>query len=246
MFSSPRAVQVLNTQFWVYHLWLPLMCIVPILYLFEHTSLDVVIADFWYQFEGGYWSLRKNWFTYEVMHHWGKRLILLIGLVLMALYAASWKVDRLRSWRWSFAFSVTAMILLPSLVAFLKHLSSVPCPWDVSRFGGGLAYLHNLHFTSGISSGHCFPAGHSSGGFGLFAVYFAFGPFVTRNRSWLLLPGLVTGLAFGFAQELRGAHFISHDLWSVAICWFGALLLFKLAWSLRRPRETLELQGVTV
>jgi len=222
------------------------MFMVPILYLFEHTSLDVVIADFWYQFEGGYWSLRKNWFTYDIMHHWGKRLVLLIGLVLMALYAASWKVDRLRLWRWSFAFSITAMILLPSLVASLKHLSSVPCPWDVSRFGGGLSYLHNLHFTFASGVGHCFPAGHSSGGFGLFAVYFAFAPFVTRKRLWLLLPGLVTGLAFGFAQELRGAHFISHDLWSVAICWFGALLLFKFAWSFRSPGKTFELQGVTL
>ena len=47
-------------------------------------------------------------------------------------------------------------------------------------------------------------------------------------RSLLLIPGLVIGISFGLAQQLRGAHFLSHDVWSAAICWFGALFLLKL------------------
>lgn len=27
------------------------------------------------------------------------------------------------------------------------------------------------------------------------------------------------GLTFGITQQLRGAHFLSHDLWSAALCW---------------------------
>jgi len=53
MFSSPRAVQTLDTHFWLYHFWLPLLFVVPTLYLFEYTSIDTVFADFWYQLEGG-------------------------------------------------------------------------------------------------------------------------------------------------------------------------------------------------
>jgi len=244
MFSSPRAVQTLDTHFWLYHFWLPLLFVVPTLYLFEYTSIDTVFADFWYQLEGGYWALRKNWFTYEVMHRGGKQLIIFIGLVLMVLYAASWKVKRLRPWRWSFAFAIIAMILVPSTVSFLKHVSAVPCPWDFSRYGGRLTYMHNLQYTlqtllySATDGGsHCFPAGHSSSGFGLLAVYFAFGPFVKKNRLWLLLPGLAVGIFFGLAQQLRGAHFISQDLWSVSISWFGMLLLLKLAWRFKSPGD---------
>jgi len=31
---------------------------------------------------------------------------------------------------------------------------------------------------------------------------------------------------FGIGQELRGAHFLSHDLWSLAIAWTSASLLY--------------------
>ena len=42
----------------------------------------------------------------------------------------------------------------------------------------------------------------------------------------VLLAG--AGLVFGSGQQLRGAHFLSHDLWSLAVCWFLALGLFCL------------------
>lgn len=228
--------QTPNTHFWKYHFWLPLLLAMSVLTLFEHTSLDIVIADFWYQLEGGSWTLRKNWFSYELMHHWGKRLVISIGLILMILLAASWKIELLRKWRWSLVFSITAMILPLSFVTILKNLSVVPCPWDISLFGGTQPYLHNFEYTAATRVGHCFPAGHSSGGFALFSLYFAFSPFVTKNRYLLLLPGLVVGSSFGFAQQLRGAHFLSHDLWSATICWFGALLLLTLAWKIVPPR----------
>jgi membrane-associated PAP2 superfamily phosphatase len=49
------------------------------------------------------------------------------------------------------------------------------------------------------------------------------------------------GLLFGFSQQLRGAHFLSHDLWTLAICWGTALGLFL--WFRRHP---LEARTVTV
>jgi hypothetical protein len=41
-----------------------------------------------------------------------------------------------------------------------------------------------------------------------------------------LLAALALGLTFGFGQWARGAHFVSHDLWSAAICWFVSLGLY--------------------
>jgi hypothetical protein len=33
------------------------------------------------------------------------------------------------------------------------------------------------------------------------------------------------GLLFGTTQQLRGAHFLSHDIWTFALCWsINALL----------------------
>lgn len=42
-----------------------------------------------------------------------------------------------------------------------------------------------------------------------------------EGHHWLLQNGV-----FGAAQQLRGAHFLSHDLWTLATCWTVSLLLF--------------------
>jgi len=33
---------------------------------------------------------------------------------------------------------------------------------------------------------------------------------------------------FGASQQVRGAHFFSHDLFSLAVCWFSSAVLFVL------------------
>ena len=35
----------------------------------------------------------------------------------------------------------------------------------------------------------------------------------------VLAIGLLAGMVFGLAQQLRGAHFLSHDVASLAVCW---------------------------
>lgn len=42
-------------------------------------------------------------------------------------------------------------------------------------------------------------------------------------RWYGLVSGILMGLLFGVTQQARGAHFISHDLWTAAICWFNSL-----------------------
>lgn len=179
--------------------------------------------------------MRKHWFFYDVMHHWGKQLLIVFGLIMLSLYAASYKFEALSRWRWSLGFSIIAMILLPVLITKLKQFSGIPCPWSLELFGGAHPYLHSFQFSSKSDSGHCFPAGHASGGYALLSLYFAYWPFVRKKIYLLLLPGLIVGLSFGLAQQVRGAHFFSHDLWTAALCWFGGLLLFKLTWIISPP-----------
>jgi len=40
-------------------------------------------------------------------------------------------------------------------------------------------------------------------------------------RRWLA-AALAAGLVLGVAQQLRGAHFMSHTLWSAWLCWVVA------------------------
>ena len=51
------------------------------------------------------------------------------------------------------------------------------------------------------------------------ALYFFFLRVAPRWRYAGLGIGLLAGTVFGLAQQLRGAHFLSHDVASLAVCW---------------------------
>ena len=51
------------------------------------------------------------------------------------------------------------------------------------------------------------------------ALYFFFLRVAPRWRHAGLGIGLLAGTVFGLAQQLRGAHFLSHDVASMAVCW---------------------------
>ena len=215
-------------RFWVWHAVLPLAAFAVLAALFETTPLDPWFADRLFALQGGEWALRDHWFTYEVMHHYGKLAVIAFGGVVLALALASCCVPRLKPWRWPLAYLVAGLVLVPAIISLGKHFSDVPCPWDLARYGGDLPWRHSLEYPfawMGLHVRSWFPAGHAAGGFGLLVVYFAAWRYA-RRPAWFLLPGLVTGVAFGFAQQLRGAHFVSHDLWTAALAWFLALGLF--------------------
>ncbi|MGW8423847.1 hypothetical protein ACWGXF_24280, partial [Comamonas sp. HJ-2] len=63
-------------------------------------------------------------------------------------------------------------------------------------------------------------------GYAWVGLYFFFKMIIPKYR-WLgLLCGIMVGLTFGISQQLRGAHFISHDIVTILICWLIATLLF--------------------
>jgi membrane-associated PAP2 superfamily phosphatase len=106
-------------------------------------------------------------------------------------------------------------------VAAVKSLNASSCPWDLGPFGGLVQPAsHWQGFLAGDGgSGHCFPAGHASAGFAFMSGYFAFRQSQARlARAWLALA-TAGGLVLGLGQQLRGAHFLSHTLWTAALCW---------------------------
>lgn len=217
-----------DNRFLAVHLYLPLVVAVLVLTLLELSGVDLWLADRWYEFEGGAWSLKNHWLTSDIIHHRGKQLVIALALSLVVLLVASWRSALLRPWQRPLAYLLTCMLLLPGMVAGLKRFSTVPCPWSLARYGGDMAYQHNYqHALAWGAGGNCFPAGHASGAYVLLVLYFAM--LGRTRRPWLfLLPGLCLGAIYGLGQQARGAHFLSHDLWTLSICWFGALALFLL------------------
>jgi membrane-associated PAP2 superfamily phosphatase len=169
------------------------------------------------------WPYRDAWLANEVMHVWGRRFFALVGLIQGVLLAASFFVERLRPWRRLMVCTLVAMGSGPMLIGFLKSHTHIAAPWDLRIFGGQSPLIRLFQAVpAGLPIGHAFPAGHASGGFMLMTLYFTLRYVRPRLRLAGLGLGLVLGFAFGIAQQARGAHFLSHDLISLAICWVCA------------------------
>jgi len=121
------------------------------------------------------------------------------------------------------------------VVSSLKSLSATSCPWDLAEFGGVARYAS--HWALGMvdgGGGRCFPAGHASAGFAFVGGYFALRRRQPRAARLWLAASLAAGLVLGGAQQVRGAHFMSHTLWTGWLCWTTGWLCDLAAGALRR------------
>lgn len=118
-------------------------------------------------------------------------------------------------------YLLSSVVLTIGIVGLLKQHTTPVCPWSLVRYGGSVADAAGVP----ARAGHCFPGGHSAGAFGWFALSFAF----PRRRYGSVAAVLAAGFAFAALQWLRGAHFVSHDLWSAAIAWMVAASLRPIA-----------------
>lgn len=129
--------------------------------------------------------------------------------------------------RWQLLLSIIGASLF---IAVAKRISSTSCPWDLAEFGGTAAYVsHWLWGVRDAGAGHCFPAGHASAAFAYLAGWFVLrrgAPDVARP--WLLCV-LLAGMVLGLAQQMRGAHYMSHTLWTAWLCWAWGLAVDTVA-----------------
>lgn len=218
-----------SKEFWYWHLLVSMIVFVFLALIFELSHLDLWFADRLFELEGHAWTLKSNWLTYNVIHQDGKRAMEALGLAAFLFALASWKFGPLKPYRKSLIYLFSALVLIPSAIALLKHFSEVPCPWNLKHYGAARIYAHSLSYSLGTGhGGHCFPSGHASAAYALLALYFAAYPHVARKKWLFLIPGVLLGITFGLAQQLRGAHFMSHDIWTAFLSWFISLLLFSL------------------
>jgi membrane-associated PAP2 superfamily phosphatase len=214
---------------------MPLLLFIVAVALLEAYGLDLKLGDLLYRLEGQQWALREHWLTAGLIHNGGR--LLSFGLLLVALlgWTLSWIRPSLRHWRPGLSYLVSTVLCSLLIVNIAKRLTGLDCPWALQRYGADHIY-HSLFSLNPAttSGGSCFPAGHASAGYAWVALYFLAlhhlggrSARARRYRRLALLPGLGLGLIFGISQQLRGAHFVSHDLWTLAICWFSALILYR-------------------
>lgn len=219
--------------------WTPLCLATALIALLQLGGGDLWLADHLYAAQGGHWALEHAWLTDKLIHQWGKRLDVLAWLALAATRIVLAFKPQTRAWWKPLNYLLVATIAGPLLVSWMKSWTHVDCPWDLARYGGVHPYVELLQpRPAGYGPGQCFPAGHASAGYGWVALFFGLGA-INRGWSWAgLAIGLGVGLVFGISQQLRGAHFLSHDIAALTVCWCAACVLRH--WMLPASREVKE------
>lgn len=237
---DPAAIPLAaKDDFWQVHAWIPLVLFVPVFGAIEWIGLDRMIAHaLFYDSAVGRWlgAGSGDWWARGLIHNGGRWLARTVAAMTLALWVASFLSVRMRQWRRTSGFVFLAMAASVLIVGCLKLVTDVDCPWDLLEFGGDRPYVGLFAFRPhDLPRGQCFPGAHSSSGFALVCFYF-----VLRDRSRgiavaALIGALLVWTLFAFGQEARGAHFLSHDLASLALVWFVQLGIYvKL---LRQPQQ---------
>lgn len=202
-----------------------------ILALEHYTSVDLMLEDWFFDASLHDFPWRNHWFATDFAHGSFKSLLvyggtgLLMLVVLDLVYKQKWLPD---FWRWRLQILAWASVLIPAVIRGIKRLSPLNCPWSIDRYGGDVPYLKLFdHIPQGWQAGHCFPAGHASTGLWLAALVVIYLPAHPRKALVLGMGGLGVGLALGWIQQMRGAHFLSHTLVSAWLaCLIVTLLIF--------------------
>lgn len=208
----------------------PLLFSLPLLLLQEFSPVDFWLARLVFDPASGHFPLQHYWLFEMLLHDGIKRVLLVVGVGI--LLRTVWVVIKKKPDRMRWLYLTVSLIVTPTLIAWMKSRSLQACPWDLKVYGGTLLY-HGLFDLKGVSGYGCFPAGHASGGYALLAFYFFWRDSSLRLARAGLWAGLLLGSLMGVSQMVRGAHFLSHTLWTLWLVWLMLLVLdvlFRSRW----------------
>jgi membrane-associated PAP2 superfamily phosphatase len=199
-------------------LLIAVLLLLAALLIAEMTAIDLWLQDRFYDFSSGRWVVDKNSPVRKfIFYQFPKIALILFGIYLIAV-ALGWR--RCRCWtRRQAVFLLICLGGVPSLIGALKATTGVHCPSETTRYGGEHPYRRLIASIAAPKGerGHCFPAGHASGGFAVLGLYFA-----ARSRGAARVGlgiGLAAGWAMGLYQMLKGAHFLSHTVVTMLVAW---------------------------
>jgi membrane-associated PAP2 superfamily phosphatase len=190
--------------------------------------VDLAVARAWaWDAETGRWLGRGAWWADSLLHRGGRAAILAVALVVGLALLASRLRPSLHAWSRPAGYLLLAMALGWGAVGGLKQITNIACPLDLEDFGGRRPYVSLLgERPANLPRAKCFPGAHAASGFALLAFYFGLRERRPRAARAALLAGLAVGTLFSFAQQARGAHFLSHDVWSAFLVWLICAALY--------------------
>lgn len=209
-----------------------LVAAMVLIILWDASGLDRRVSQLFGTDKGFSW--RDHWLTASVLHDKVKFVAwpLVLVLAISIWFPISSLKKLTRSQR---AWLLLTTIGCATLISWLRRYNLTSCPWDLKEFGGSVpTYVSHWSRATDRGPGQCFPSGHASMAFSFLPGWLALRTVSPRiSRAWLLVM-LALGTALGWVQVMRGAHFVSHWLWTGWICAAFAIALYHLSPCWRR------------
>jgi membrane-associated PAP2 superfamily phosphatase len=241
MYNNFTAWQETNGDRFFIMLSAPFFLILTAIF-FEYSGFDLWWVSHFYDEQTQSWPFRKHWLFETVIHQGGRDLDLVAGLAWLVVFALSFFLPIFKKQRRLMVYFLVAAGAGPLLVGVGKHLTHIYTPWELSFFSGTLPHIRLFDpVPPGLGVGHAFPAGHASGGYAFLSLYFVMGHLDNSRKIYGLMTGLSLVLIFGVGQQVRGAHFPSHDLFTLVICWYSALIFYRVFFPEQYPRIVTEI-----
>lgn len=200
------------------------------IWVLARSGLDFRISALAYSPEARGFPLKDAWLLAVLGHSALKYFAVGVWCALLVVAAASPR------WRLPALHAFAGIALAAFAVAGLRELSAHSCPWDLAQFGGTAQWFPVFgEVPAAPGPGRCLPAAHASTGFALFALYFALRDERPRLARWALAAAWLLGLAAAGVQVARGAHFVSHGLWTAWVAWALNIGLYALIRRLKPP-----------
>ncbi|CAN7484110.1 phosphatase PAP2 family protein [Pseudoduganella sp. LjRoot289] len=204
-----------------------------IIVLLGMGTVDLLLADWMFDFHIHEFPWQHAWLTEHFSHGTLKTVLTLLATLPVAACAWDSLPDRLRHgralpawWRLRLRLLSLCVLLVPAITSLLKRASVSHCPWELERYGGYQPYYRLLEHVPGwVEAGHCLPGGHASSALWLVGLAVFWLPHDPRKAADVGLAALAFGAVVGWMQQMRGAHFLTHTLWTM---WIACAVLTAL------------------
>lgn len=189
-------------------------------WLSRSGTFDFWVAQHFFDAATQTFPLERN----QTLFFWGhtvlKKLSVIAWLLCIGLAIAGIWLPSLRAWRRPLLVFIVMGGCVSLAVQLLKGSSAHSCPYDLAVYGGQDFWFPLFDtVTAVVHKGRCWPGGHASAGFVLIAGYFALRERAPLWARRILIASLALGTAMSVVQVIRGAHFVSHNLWSLWFSW---------------------------
>jgi membrane-associated PAP2 superfamily phosphatase len=193
----------------------------------DTTAIDFSVAHMFFEADTGFVGHRHHWLE-SVMHDGVKQAVIVLAAALAVGWAISLYSSRWAEMRRPLGFILLAMGLSTAVVTPLKAMTGIQCPWSLTEFGGSETYSGLLQPRPETARpGRCWPGGHASTGFSLMALYFALRDRRPRAARLALAFALGLGAILSACRMLQGAHFLSHNIWTMLIDWVICVVCYR-------------------